>query len=128
MKHREPSDVAVMAARVARAYPTLSPYSAARIATDFCAIERMTKLHAERQCNDADYQSDDGDGEPMPRFDRGVSRILNAIQRVATQMGEWGVVATDGYRDPPFTYEHGGDPRGATFKVRLPGEKELVAV
>jgi len=35
MRHREPSDVAVMAARVARAYPTLSPYASARIATRY---------------------------------------------------------------------------------------------
>jgi len=121
MRHREPSDVAVMAARVARAYPTLSPYSAARIAVEFCAIERMTKLHAERQCNDADYQVG------MVRWRRARSAIENSLLRLQTQLQDWNAVDSRGVVVLPTT-ETGGDPRGATFKVRLPGEKELQAV
>jgi len=115
MKHREPPDVAVMAARVARAYPTLSPYSAASIATELCRIERLTHLHAERQCNDPDYQ----DG--MARWKRGRNAIISSIARVNAAL-------RDQHCRTPLESEVGGDPRGATFKVRLPGEKELVAV
>jgi hypothetical protein len=117
-----------------RAYPTLSPYSAARIAVEFCAIERMTKLHAERQCNDADYQAEGANGEPMPRFARGARAIERAIAIVTNNIRYWqNLTGSKGMQIREasyalFDFETGGDPRGATFKVRLPSEKELVAV
>lgn len=51
MTRRDPSDVAILAARIQRAYPTLSPYSAASLAEELGAIERAQRRHATRQCN-----------------------------------------------------------------------------
>jgi len=53
MKHKEPSDAAHLAARLARAYSGLSPYSAATLAESLCAIERAQRRHAVRCCNGA---------------------------------------------------------------------------
>src|SRR5262245_49762505 len=65
---KEPSDESVLSARLARAYPALSPYSAACLARELCSIERAQRKHAERQCN-GDYT------------------------RVKRQRGAWGGVA-----------------------------------
>lgn len=54
MSTREPAPVAILAARLQRAYPSLSPYSAASLATELSAIERAQRRHAERCCNGAD--------------------------------------------------------------------------
>lgn len=54
MTRREPPDVAVLAARLQRAYPSLSPYSAATLANELCAIERAQRRHAERCCSGED--------------------------------------------------------------------------
>ena len=51
---REPSPSALYAARLARAYPSLSAYSAASLAHELDAIERAQHRHAERCCNGAD--------------------------------------------------------------------------
>lgn len=50
MSTREPAPVAILAARIMRAYPSLSPYSAASLAEELSAIERAQRRHAERCC------------------------------------------------------------------------------
>jgi hypothetical protein len=50
MSRREPPGVAMLAARLARAFTALSAYSAAVLATELCAIERAQRRHAERCC------------------------------------------------------------------------------
>ena len=42
---------AVLAARLAKAYPSLSAYSAATLAEELCHIERAQRRHAERCCS-----------------------------------------------------------------------------
>lgn len=54
VKHATPPDVAILAARLQRAYHSLSPYSAASLATELSAIERAQRRHAERCCNGED--------------------------------------------------------------------------
>lgn len=54
MPNREPSSVSLLAARIARAYPSLSAYSSATLAEQLCAIERMQRRHAERCCSGED--------------------------------------------------------------------------
>lgn len=51
MARKEPSSAALYAARLAKAYPTLSAYSAASLARELCSIERAQRTHATRQCN-----------------------------------------------------------------------------
>lgn len=54
MSTREPSAAAIIAARIAKAYPSLSAYSAASLADELCRIERAQHRHAERCCSGAD--------------------------------------------------------------------------
>lgn len=51
---KEPKDATMLAARIARAYPSLSAYSSATLAESLCAIERAQRRHAERCCSGAD--------------------------------------------------------------------------
>lgn len=120
MSRREPSDEAILAARLQRAYPSLSPYSSASLAQQLCAIERMQRLHAERWCNDPDYQCE------MPRWEAGKRRIDTNLQRMRDRIGE----LHEHYGKPVIApeFELQGDPRGAVLKVRLPGEAEAVSV
>ena len=48
---KDPSDEAILAARIQRAYPQLGPYQSASLARDLGKIERAQRRHAERQCN-----------------------------------------------------------------------------
>lgn len=50
----EPKPAALLAARIAKSYPTLSAYSAATLAEELCRIERAQHRHAERCCNGED--------------------------------------------------------------------------
>ena len=43
MSTREPSAAAILAARIAKAYPSLSAYSAALLADELCRIERAQR-------------------------------------------------------------------------------------
>lgn len=116
-RRREPSDEAILAARLQRAYPSLSPYSSASLAQQLCAIERMQRRHAENWCNEPDYQCE------MPRWERGKVSIGRRIAKWQTRLAELGVIARG---SPAIELE--GDPRGAVLKVRLPGEPEAVSV
>lgn len=51
---KEPTDEALVAARLARAFPALLAYSAAGMAVELCGIERAQRRHAERCCNGED--------------------------------------------------------------------------
>lgn len=54
MARKEPSDAAMIAARLAKAYPSLSAYSAASLAHELCSIEKAQRRHAERCCSGED--------------------------------------------------------------------------
>jgi len=152
MRHREPSDVAVMAARVARAYPTLSPYASARIATEFVRIGNLWNTHATRKCNGSpDIRRKPEPGElfgyvklvPLPEgrpqdpgapkgkawvddpdaAERAGKRITNAIGQVQTQLQDWRAIDSNGVVVLP-----GVQTAEFHINVRLPGEREPVAV
>lgn len=134
---REPKSPTVLAARLARAYPMLSAYSAACLAEELCSIERAQRRHAERCCSGADGG--------YVRWIRGLSEGDNIVhrpihdpdaeerarKRVRDRCSRWvgavtvraSVCFDDG---PKVTLQ--GDPRGAVLTVRLPGEAEAVAV
>lgn len=139
---KEPQDATLLAARIARAYPALSAYSAATLAEELCRIERMQRRHAERCCSGSDggyvrwrslAREDDNAGSPRvlehdpvaeeragKRIDRHVSAWVDTLAE--RQTGNRGAITAA----PLIELE--GDPRGAVLKVRLPGEAEAVSV
>lgn len=138
MTIKEPKAATMLAARLARAYPSLSAYSAATLAEELCAIERAQRRHAERCCSGEDggyvrrvlhpltpptVEHDPGAEERAgKRIDRRCSRWL---ARLGDLCG-----CNEGLADDPTSdmIDLEGDPRGAVLKVRLPGEAEAVAV
>ena len=154
MATRDPSPVAILAARLQRAYPALSPYSAASLAEDLARIERAQRRHAERCCSGADggYVKH----APLPHNcnmgpilvhdpiaeERAGRRIVSALTRWKTEVSHRlvpaGIGAPDGsfYREDMIRHasdlssriELHGDPRGPVLKLRLPGETEATSV
>lgn len=148
MPKREPAPVAILSARIMRAYPSLSAYSAAFLATDLQSIERAQQRHAERCCNGADggyvrrldvgranaakvraerlgtiaclvEHDPDAEQRAGERIERRVGRWRDALAKLTdTAMVEGGNCAI----------ELQGDPRGAVLLLRLPGEAEAVSV
>jgi hypothetical protein len=145
MAHKEPPPVAILSARLMRAYPSLSTYSAASLAVELCAIERAQHRHAERQCSGEDggyvrfRVGPDGRREvreyatgcaaPVVEHDpeaeaRAEARIGRALARWNVHVNEFASIKGE----PGYVIELHGDPRGAVLKLRLPGEAEAVAV
>lgn len=147
MTRREPSDDAVLSARLMRAYPSLSPYSAASLATELCAIERVQRRHAERCCS-----GEDGGYVQLVVKDRGMhdgyrchrtvaehdpDAERRAGERIERKVEAWKsdlrgrLIATHGYYSPQehgYAIELQGDPRGRVLLLRLPGETEASSV
>lgn len=146
-KHKEPSDVAILAARIMRAScergldpiaydigdplpPILSPYTAASLAERLCAIERAQRRHAERQCSGEDggyvrvsHRAKSGPSRGPDVLVHDPEAEERAGQRIRRQVEAW--KADLGM---PCEIELAGDPRGAVLKLRLPGEAELTYV
>jgi hypothetical protein len=65
----DPPSVAVLAARLARAYQALNPHQCASLAVELCSIERAQRRHAERRCSGADggyaKMAKNADGVPL---------------------------------------------------------------
>jgi len=137
----EPPDVAILAARLQRAFPSLSAYSSASLAVELCRIERAQHRHAERCCSG----SDGGYVQRAYRADASVSWIHDpaaeerAGKRIRTQCVRWENRVVAYHDNGPINtltvderaaikIELHGDPRGAVLKVRLPGEAEPVGV
>jgi hypothetical protein len=151
----EPTSATMLAARLARAFPTLSVYSAAVLAGELCSIERAQRRHAERCCN-GDYRRLKTNAElgyvksagTDPAFyythdpraeDRAGERIERITARWLVNLGSRLIVSTDcpneqpsdhacGLRAQDVAIERTYDPRGAVLAVRLPGEREGVSV
>lgn len=151
--NKEPAPVAILAARVMRAYPTLSAYSAASLATELCAIERAQRRHAERCCN-----GEDGGYVRRPNVinagyygvvehdpvaeERAGKRIVSALTRWKSEVSHRvlpdGIGAPDGdprhesmiriASDLSTRIDLEGDPRGPVLLVRFPGEVEASGV
>lgn len=152
MTTKEPKDAVLLSARIAKAYPSLSAYSAATLAEQLCAIERMQRRHAERCCSGSD-------GGYVKRFPMGMhermsgqelcavqhdpeaeeraeKRLIRAVTMWRGRLGELLIYARgdDGrahdhlHAAVDTTISRHGDPRGAVLRVRLPGESEAIAV
>ena len=134
MTHREPPDVAILAARIMRAYPSLSAYSAASLAAELCAIERAQRRHAERCCN-ADYRKP---GKPITGYGRNATacavhdpaaeervgaRIARQRSRWYARAEEWGATVNG-----RTSIELRDDPRGRVLLAHFPGEAEASGV
>lgn len=143
MATRDPSPVAILAARLQRAYPALSPYSAASLADDLAKIERAQRRHAERCCSGADggYVK----SAPLPHNcnmgpvlvhnpaaeERAGARIVASCVRWENRLValyDRGPVNLLAGTDRAPVIEREGDPRGPVLKIRLPGETEATSV
>lgn len=138
MATRDPSPVAILAARLQRAYPALSPYSAASLAEDLAKIERAQRRHAERCCNGADggYVKWspcpgghlDGKHREVEVHDpaaeeRARVSVFNLSQRWRHRLAELAELPAPGPKPELET-----NPYGAVLKIRLPGETEATSV
>lgn len=156
MSRKEPAPVAILSARIMRAYPSLSAYSAASLATELCAIERAQHRHAERCCSGADggyvrkhkVTALVGIGDSLRRDDMEHDPVAEerADHRIETTLGRWrlhlaSLVASSLGHDIVAMSEHDimataaplwtdreGDPRGCVLKVQFPGEHEPAGV
>lgn len=135
---RGPSSEAILSARIQRAYPSLSPYSAASLAKDLCAIERAQRRHAERCCSGED-------GGYTKRATRGPNQGIGALlavvhdpeaeeragRRIAGQVEDWlerlRELAEDAGRQAAVVVLE-GDPRGSVLRVQFPSGSEPVGV
>lgn len=136
MTTKEPSGAAQLAARLARAYPSLSAYSSATLAEELCAIERAQRRHAERCCSGEDggyvrlrnpqfgmvsrEHDPDAEARAEKRIQHRRNEWLHRLQERTSSplpMGMCGVSIT--LQD---------DPRGPVLLLQLPGEGEAVAV
>ena len=142
---KEPKDAVVIAARLAKAYPSLSAYSAATLAEELCAVERAQRRHAERCCSGEDggyvrrHALD-------PSFAQGRTSTLihdpnaekRADDKIITAFDTWkrhlvDLLASTGDGSKTMDWNRcivsrEGDPRGAVLKIQLPGEPEAMAV
>lgn len=137
---KEPKDAVLLAARIARAYPALSAYSAATLAEELCAIERAQRRHAERCCNGDYWKIDPSrpaltprvhDPEKEERAERMVmNRLLGWKARLANLLHTNPSLATAMERVSALQIktERQGDPRGCVLKVQFPGEPEASGV
>jgi hypothetical protein len=154
---RDPSPVAILAARLQRAYPALSPYSAAALAEDLTRIERAQRRHAKRCCSGEDggyvkrVRNGWGGSKPQVTAEHDPIAEERARRRITATGCQWlsrlaQLVAQDRpyvvswpsltvhygqgstCRDTVTAIELEGDPRGAVLKIRLPFEAEAVSV
>lgn len=133
---KDPAPVAIIAARIARAYPSLSAFSAASLATELVAIERAQHRHAERCCSGADGGYVKLTPEPTAVGSRPAvmrDRLVHdpdaeqrAGARVWSRVGNWlrrcGELSKTHPNDSAIDLH--SDPRGAVLTLRLPGETE----
>ena len=146
MTRREPPDVAILAARLQRAWPSLSPYSAASLAVELCSIERAQRRHAERCCSGADG----GYVRPIAHQSSELSRAKaagmipclvehdpaaeqRAEKRIERRLARWHAEAgvrmiAPGAICRSADIELQDDPRGPVLLLRLPKEEGMVPV
>jgi hypothetical protein len=129
MKH-EPQPVAILAARIMRAYPSLSAYSAASLATELCAIERAQQRHAERCCNGADggytRRVTSMLGSKLATVEHDPDAEQRAGALVWHKVGNWlrRCGELSGTHPNSSTIRLQDDPRGRVLLLQLPGEAE----
>lgn len=111
----DPREVAEMAARLVRAYPQLSCYSASELAVEIYAVERAARRDAIRACN-GEFASTEDEQRSEGRVQL---RCAKWIYHLATLVG-----SPVGVSLIPE-----GDPRGCVLQLHhLPGHSEPVRV
>ena len=119
--HKEPSAPALYSARLARAYPSLSAYSAASLAHELHAIERAQHRHAERCCSgeDGGYVK----CKPLPHnmrmgslMDHDPEEEARAGERIEKRAGRW----LSRLFDLSMIREGTVDKRTLRFAARMP--------
>jgi len=129
---RDAGPAAALAARLARAYPNLPPYAAARLAEAFVRVGKAQATHAVRLCNGppdgtkgphgyakwvaGGWQHDPAAGEAV------AVRIRKRLSGVLHWLCVWAEVESG----PGVTLD--GDPRGHVMHIKLPGDREPVGV
>lgn len=124
----------------ARAYPSLSSYSAATMAEELCRIERAQRLHATRCCSGADggyvrrTWETNCDGVPNCENTRHDPEAEErAAARIDKRIADWlrrlrlrCLLELRGGNagDATVSIELQHDPRGRVLLIRLPGEAE----
>lgn len=146
MTRREPPDVAILAARIMRAWPALSPFSCASLADDLCSIERAQRRHAERCCSGADggyvrrvgvaWLGTSRTGRASLEHDPEAEQ--RAGERIGRRIAAWRNRVADLHpptrdavpmlwvADCDIELQH--DPRGPVLLLRLPQEGGMVPV
>jgi len=157
-KTHEPSDDAVLSARLMRAYPSLSPFSCASLAASLVSIERAQRRHVERQCNGPRDRRDGPnvlpgyfklqrrEGAVDNRAPKGMEWVSDpdaerrAGERIANRLATWEnklVALHDRGPANLLATAHGyalplisleSDPSGRVLLLRLPGETEASSV
>lgn len=123
---REPRSESLLAARIQKAFPALSAYSAATLAEELCRIERAQRRHAERCCNVPDYDTEN-DGDPAHRTDERIARrVFRWRQRIGEMLNPCNPGETCVRTDLHVKRDY--DPRGAVLLLQLPGETEASTV
>jgi hypothetical protein len=114
MTTKEPAPVAILAARIQRAYPSLSAFSSASLATELAAIERAQERHVVRSVN--------GDYGKMALGEAQAERTVLMQIAVWTQylLKLTGGKAVDGVL--PNIVEPSYEPGGPMLVARFPGE------
>lgn len=101
---------AMYTARLARAFPNLSTYSARELARKLARIESRQHTHTERDCSDEWYQD---------RSERVAKSIAKSATRWIEEARAFAFVP-----DAPIVVDLEGDPRGRVVLLQLPGEVE----
>ena len=114
-------EVSEYAARLARAYPNLSSYAAASLATELDAIERAQHRHAERCCSGADggYVTFNG-GRPEPTHDADAE--MRAGNRIDRRLAKWTERLAELSDGGTATIELRNYPRGRVLVATFAGE------
>ena len=138
MTTRKPAPVAILAARMAKAYPSLSAYSAATLAEELCALERAQRRHAERCCSGADggYVRRKTPAELGYVKNAGTDPSFYVVHDPAAEerAGKRIVAMVTGMMrkfpavEPALRIDLQGDPRGPVLLAHFPGEAEASGV
>lgn len=117
----DPTDIATLSVHLARAFPTLSAYSAAYLSSRLHALERKVRRDAEASRNE-------------PRTEKQEQRAANGIRHATARwlaaVAEYASLAPDGSSmsariaaatDARVRIETQGDHRGCVLLLTLPG-------
>lgn len=126
----DPTDIATLSVHLARAFPTLSAYSAAYLSSRLHALERKVRRDAEAGCSE-------------PRTEKQEKRAESAIRHatalwLATLAQLTGIGGAESNMSAPelvsasvrsgVRIDTQGDPRGCVLLLTLPGHSEPLRI